>query len=349
MKKQQRMLSNVEISSFCEQMAMILKSGVSILEGLSIMLEDAPPGEGQGILSDLYQAFGQYGQLAPSLEAAKVFPAYMVGMVRLGETAGRLDAVMDALILYYGREEDIARGIRSAISYPLIMIGMMLVIVVVLMVNVMPVFAQVFAQLGAEMTGFSRAILEMGLSMNRYAAVFVVLLILLLATIFYLCKVPRGRAAMARFASKFFLTRKLNEKIALARFASGLSMTIASGLDGEHSLCLVADITENPALKKKIAVAQTLMAKGCSFPDALHEAALFSGIYGKILAIGHKSGTLDKAMDRIAGQYNDEVDTAINGMLAVLEPTLVAILSIIVGIILLSVMFPLLGIMSTIG
>lgn len=349
MKKQQRMLSNVEISSFCEQMAMILKSGVSILEGLSIMLEDASPGEGQRILSSLYQAFGQYGQLAPALEAAKVFPAYMVGMVRLGETAGRLDAVMDALTLYYGREEDIARGVRSAISYPLIMIGMMLVIVVVLMVNVMPVFAQVFAQLGAEMAGFSRAILEMGLSMNRYAAVFVVLLILLLATIFYLCKVPRGRAAMASFSSKFFLTRKLNEKIALARFAGGLSMTIASGLDGEHSLSLVADITENPGLKKKITVAQTLMAQGSSFPDALHEAALFSGIYGKILAIGHKSGTLDTAMDRIASQYNDEVDTAIDGMLSVLEPTLVAVLSIIVGIILLSVMFPLLGIMSTIG
>ncbi|MGL4546685.1 type II secretion system F family protein, partial [Eubacterium aggregans] len=89
----------------------ILKSGVSILEGLSIMLEDASPGEGQRILSALYQAFGQYGQLAPALDAAEVFPAYMVGMVRLGETAGRLDAVMDALTLYYGREEDIARGV----------------------------------------------------------------------------------------------------------------------------------------------------------------------------------------------------------------------------------------------
>lgn len=91
------------------------------------------------------------------------------------------------------------------------------------------------------------------------------------------------------------------------------------------------------------------MDEGESFAPALHQAGIFSGIYGKMLSIGEKSGSLDDAMNKIALQYDDEVDAAIDRMLAVLEPTLVAVLSIIVGLILLSVMFPLLSIMSSIG
>ncbi len=268
-------LTHLEVCTFCEQMAMILHSGISILEGLS---------------------------------------------------------------------DAIAQGVKSAVTYPLIMIGMMLLIVVVLLVKVMPIFNQVFLQLGTEMTGFSRGILTLGTVLSQYAAVFILLLALLLGAILYLSKSHKGRRLAKTWAAHFILTRGLNEKIAMGRFAAGLAMTIASGLSGEESLSLAAQITEHPAILAKLTQAQAAMAQGQSLSEALLSAHLFSGVYAKVLSIGDKSGSMDEAMDQIATQYSEEVDQSIEGTLSVLEPTLVAILSVMVGLILLSVMFPLLGI-----
>lgn len=96
------------------------------------------------------------GRLDQALEETKVFPEYLIRMTQIGEETGTLDEVMESLAEHYDREEAIRRSVRSAISYPLLMIGMMLVIIIILMTKVMPVFDQVFRQFGQEMTGFSR-------------------------------------------------------------------------------------------------------------------------------------------------------------------------------------------------
>lgn len=342
-------LNNTEIAAFCSQMAMIIKAGISTDEGIMIMMEDMKNPDTQSILQTISGGLMAGLPFSEALKTSGVFPSYLIEMVRLGELSGKLDDVLDSLTVYYSREESIAKGIKSAVTYPLIMIGMMVVIIVVLMVQVMPVFNQVFTMLGTEMTGFAGAVLNAGSVMSRYAAVFIAILALLAGGLFYLSKTEKGRKHFSHFIVHFALTRRLNEKIALSRFANGLSMTLSSGLNPDQCLDLVDSITDHPVLKAKIVCCRQAMTEGESFPAALHQAKLFSGIYDRILAIGDKSGNMDDAMNRIAVRYSDEVDDAIEHMLSILEPTLVAIISIIVGLILLSVMFPLLGIMSNIG
>lgn len=347
--KNAKPLSNNEIAAFCDQMAMIVKAGIPTDEGILIMLEDTQAKGGQAILKEISGALNTGLSFSDSLKAAGVFPTYVLEMIRLGEMTGKLDNVLDSLAVYYSREEAIAKGVKSAITYPLIMIGMMLLIIIVLMVQVMPVFNQVFIQLGAEMTGFSQGILAAGNVIRQYALVFVAILAVILGLAMYFSKSPAGRKKFGHFAARFVMTRKLNEKIALSRFANGLSMTISSGLDTDQCLDLVESITEHPTIKTKIGLCRKALEQGESFAAALHQAGLFSGIYDSILAVGGKSGNMDEAMGRIAVQYSNEVDDSIEHTLAILEPTLVAIIAVIVGMILLSVMFPLLGIMSNIG
>ena len=173
---QQGKLTNLEIASFCSEMAMILKSGISSLEGVDLLREDAQTKAEKELLDEIYQSVMDTGRLDQALEETKVFPEYLIRMTQIGEETGTLDEVMESLAEHYDREEAIRRSVRSAISYPLLMIGMMLVIIIILMTKVMPVFDQVFRQFGQEMTGFSRGILLAGNALSRYSAVFAVLL-----------------------------------------------------------------------------------------------------------------------------------------------------------------------------
>lgn len=342
-------LSNNELTTFCSQMALILRSGISSTEGLSIMLEDAPEDEGRRILQNVLEEMEMTGNLYSSLEKSGVFPAYLCNMVEIGEQSGRLDDVMSSLAAHYEREESIARNIKNAITYPLVMIVMMLAVVLVLITKVMPVFEQVFQQLGTGLTGFSGSIMSLGQVMNRYALVFVLIAAAAAALFFYFSCTSKGKEQIQHFSRTFVLTRGLSEKIATARFASGMALSLGSGLDTDQSLEMTAKLTEHPVIQKKIESAQNLIQEGSGFSDALLEAGIFSGLHARMITIGFRTGAMDDVMSQIAEQYDEEVNERIIGVVAKLEPTLVAILSVVVGMILLSVMLPLMGIMSSIG
>lgn len=126
-------------------------------------------------------------------------------------------------------------------------------------------------------------------------------------------------------------------------------MSLSAGLDVDESMNLVSDLVEQERLKNKVAICREKLAEGAGFAVAMAEAGIFSGMHAHMMQIGFRTGSLDEVMRKVADQYEEEADTAIQNTLSVLEPTLVAVLAVIVGIILLSVMLPLVGIMSGIG
>ena len=169
MNKKQQPFFNPELSGFCSQMAMILHSGISPLEGITIMLEDSTSDREKDILQQILDTLQETADFSLSLKETSLFPSYLVHMVQIGEETGTLDEVMSALSEHYEREDSIAKSIRNAVTYPMIMIGMMLVVILVLLVKVMPIFNQVFVQLGTEMTGFSGALMHIGNAISRYS------------------------------------------------------------------------------------------------------------------------------------------------------------------------------------
>ena len=138
--------------------------------------------------------------------------------------------------------------------------------------------------------------------------------------------------------------------MAVSKFSAGMALTLGSGLDVEQSLEMTLRLVEHPEISKRIESCLDMMkTEQLNFAQALSKTGIFTGIYARMISIGYKTGALDSLMEKIAATYEEEIDQRLARLISVLEPTLVVILSVIVGLILLSVMLPLLGIMSGIG
>ena len=343
------LLTPTELSAFCAQITMVLKAGIGIGEGVGVMLEDVKNLQSRETLTVIHEKVMGGAPFFKALEAVGVFPEYLINMTEIGEKTGKLDDVMDSLVAYYEREEAISQSIKSAVRYPMVMIAIMLLVIGVVVVRVLPVFNEVFRDLGSEMTGFARTVMDMGSSIGAYSMAFVIALAALVAAFLLIRGTSGGRARWQAFTAKFPLTRSFYSKIASGRFASAMSLMLSSGFDPDESLDMVYRLTDNPVVKNKIDICRTQLAEGFTFSDALVHAELFSGIYARMVTVGFKTGSIDTVMKKLAERYENDIDIRISGIISILEPTLVAVLSIIVGLILLSVMLPLMGVMSSIG
>ncbi len=342
-------LSASELSAFCAQLALITKAGIPAQEGISIMMEDADDARTRELLQSVLDKLEEGEPLHSGLAQTGRFPKYMLDMIGIGEQSGRLDEVLDSLTAYYERSQSISRSVKSAVTYPLVMIAIMVVVIGILIGKVLPVFNQVFQQLGSEMSAFAQGIMRFGEVLSRYSAVIIGVILGLTAAWLILRRTAGGRAFLSGLFSSFFATRRIAAKVAAGRFASAMSMMLSSGLDVDQSLDMAANLVDDIKTQEKISRMKQQMAQGASFAEALLETQLFSSVYARMITVGFKTGSADAVMKKIADWYEEEIDETISKLLGVLEPTLVAVLSVIVGMILLSVMLPLMGIMSSIG
>ncbi len=349
MKKKQKMLTSSEIASFCDQTALLIQSGILPVECMDILLSDTHTKEGKEILQTVRDVCGVGEPFSEGLARTGVFPDYCLHLISLGEESGNLDTCLRSLSEYYTKDDNIRSGIRSAVSYPLIMIGMMFAVIYVLVSRVLPIFNQVFSELGSEISGFAASLMSIGSTLNRYS--YVLLILIGGAILFYFAslKIPFFKNACRRFLNWLPLTRDFNEKYACQRFASGMAMTMSSGIDTYSSLDMAANLVDNPKMQERIKSCKDQIKAGSTLPEALAGAHIFSNLHSRMIAIGFRSGNIDAVMQGIADSYEQETDKKIQSIIAVLEPTLVIILSIIVGMILLSFILPLMGIMSSIG
>ncbi len=347
--KTQKKLTNEELASFCSQVAVMLKAGITPIEGLRILLSDTDDPKSKNLLQAIIDQITEGNSFAESLTEVGVFPNYVLNTLKLGEEAGNIDEVMSSLADYYERETQISENVRSAVTYPLIMIGMMLLVIIILITKVLPIFNQVYVQLGSEMTGFAAGLMNFGNALKSYSVVFIAILVIIVAAFIFFSKSQMGRDLSRKIFISLPITRKFYDNIAAGRFASGTAIAMTAGLDTFESLDLVSKLVENEKISQKIDVCRNAILEGEGFAEAIKIAGIFSNVNTRMVAVGFKSGEIEKVMLKIADEYDRKSEKKINEIISIIEPTLVIILSVVVGLILLSVILPLMGIMSTIG
>lgn len=342
-------LNNDEMALFCDQMAMILKAGITPHEGLMDMLEDTESKEGKELIQIMLDKCELGASFYDSVLESNVFPKYALDMIKIGEKSGNLEEVMRSLAFHYRREENIKQGIKNAVTYPFIIVLMMLAVILVLVVKVLPIFNKVFIQLGTQMTGFSNAMLHVGTTISNYSTLLVGIVILFIGIYLYMTVIPNGIALRIKLFSKMKLTRGIYDKIAAGRFAAGMSLSMYAGLDMDEGMEMMEELVDNPEFAKKVKKCRELSASGYTFSDSLAIAEVFPSKYSRIVSVGYKTGSTENALEKVATIYEEEVDNKMSSIISFLEPTLVIVLSIIVCLILLSVMLPLMAIMTGIG
>ena len=196
-----------ETALFCTQAGLLLKAGIPLGDGLASLTEEGT-GAGRELLRRIADTARETGSLYEAVRQAGVFPSYMVHMIRIGETAGKLEEVLDSLSLYYEREARLRGAVRSAVLYPLILILLMAAVIAVLVVAVMPIFSSVLADLGAEASA-NTGMVSTGVVIGRCALVVVAVLLALLVAMLLLSLSAKGRQALMSLSSRLPVLRRL--------------------------------------------------------------------------------------------------------------------------------------------
>lgn len=343
-------LSNDYLSAFCLQISLLLHAGIPIGDGLHMLSEDEENLQVRELLQSVCEQVDDGIQISEALERSGCFPDHVIYMTKTGEETGRTEASFKALADYYEDQRKLSERIRSAIFYPVILLILMLLIIGVLLVRVLPIFHTVYQQLGGNMTGIAAGLLQLGNVLRALLPVIGVIMAVavIIVMIFYFS--DNLREKLTGWVRKHFGDRGILHKVGMARFASALSMGMMSGLAIEDAMRTAMSFNERSE-KVRAGYEQCIQSleQGEPLAEALKKADVFPALYCRMLSLGVKSGAGDDIMAEIARRLDDDASRSINGAVAKIEPTIVIATSIMVGVILLSVMIPLMNIMASIG
>ena len=345
-----RILSNEYVSAFCLEMSLLLHSGIGTEDGLYLLADDETDKKTKEMLKGMAQVVGEGRPFSEAIREAGCFPKYVGDMIDTGEMTGRLEQSFRALADYYERQVQISNQIRSAIVYPVILMVLMLVIIVVLLVKVLPIFNRVYEQLGGTMNATAQLLLSFGNTLGNIMPVLCVILGVIVVLAAVLSGSTAARTAFLNLYKKLFGNLGLTRRMAESRFSSAMAMGMASGLNIEESFRTAMKFQDTtPKVQERYNACLERLERGEPLADSFKEEKILEASYCRILDLGAKSGTSDDAMAEIARRMDDAVQMEIERKVGKIEPTIVIITSVLVGIILIAVMLPLVNIMSSIG
>ena len=338
-----------EVAAFCRQIAYLLGAGIPPDGAMIILAEDAESPAEQEKLGRMAEKASAGQPLHRTMEEEGDFPVYVVKMARVAQETGTLESVMNSLADYYERENSLAKTIRNAVTYPLVMVFMLLTVLFILLTRVMPIFEGVYQQLGTQLSPITKTAVQLGTVVTGFLMGLILLLAIAVGVFYWIS----GRKDSAGFAERIlsFLKEKnrISSLLAKRRFSSILANVLSAGLDPEKAVELSLEVIHHRRTREKLLRLQRNLAEGLSFYESLRQADLLSSLDLQMVKVGSHSGKTDQVFRELAAGYETEADEVLEGIIARFEPTMVVVLALVVGLILLAVMMPLVGIMAAIG
>ena len=338
-----------EISAFCMEVSMLLDAAISLDEGVYTMAADAANKEEKELLTKIAGELESGTPFPEALDMAKAFPPYVINMSRVGQETGTLDIVMKSLAEYYSKESHMAKSIRSALTYPVLMVFVLVLVFFVLLTKVMPIFEDIYEQVGAQLSDTAKAAIDIG---GVISGVIIIVILVLAAGALVMSLMSRKGHSVSWAEN---LTSMVLERSSIAmavskrRFAAAMALTVKSGLEMSKGLEMAEALITQKKTKESAAKCTAHFSETADFYASVKEAGMFTGMELQMVRVGAKAGRLDTTMDQLADRYEQQADDAIDNIIGRFEPTMVAVLAVVVGLVLFSVMMPLVGIMSSIG
>jgi type IV pilus assembly protein PilC len=343
-------LSFPQLSAFCLEVSLFLRAGISINDGLHMLKQDDNNINSRKLLDELLNKTEKGYPFSEALKEVGGFPENMVEKVMLAEKTGKLESTMRSLSDYYARQHRLSVSIKNAVFYPIILLSIMLVVIAVIVTQVLPIFNNVFNQMGAQMSPFAVSLMEFGQALSSVSFVLFVLIGIIIILLILSFVVPKLRMTFIRFFQRIFGDKGVFRRISSARFAFAMAVSLESGIDTDASLIMAGTVAgSGEKLMSRVLQCKQLLAQGIKLGEALTASEVFTSKNSRLISLAERTGTLPEVMHTIAERTEESVRDEIDSIVSKVEPTLVILTSIIVGVILLSVMLPLVSIMSTIG
>lgn len=342
-------LTHGEIAGLCRRLALLLHAGIGVADGMFLLAEEENE-EMKALLLSIGEALDAGKPLSEAMVQSGAFSGSVTGMVQMGEQSGRMEDVLTALAAFYEQRSRSSSQIRQALTYPAVLLALMLVVIGVLLIKVLPVFDQVYASLGSGLTGVAAGLLHAGQLLEAALPVLFALLVTAVAAVLlYAYCAPVRRKADAWYAARFGdrgIARKFNN----ANFARALAMGLSSALPLEDAVELSGKLLEDtPEASARCRRCSEALRSGMALQKAMQEAGFLPPAESRMLAVGLRQGGSDLVMADIADRLLTDAQESLERTIAKAEPAMVLAASVLVGLILLAVMLPLMNIMAAIG
>ncbi|MGA7226270.1 MAG: type II secretion system F family protein [Candidatus Acidiferrales bacterium] len=332
-----------ELAVFTRQFSVMIDAGLPLVQCLEILAGQQENKIFQKVLTGVRASVEGGASLANSMKQyEKVFDALYYNMVDAGETGGILDTILQRLSSYIEKNVKLKRAVKSAMIYPIAVLGIAGGVIILLLWKVVPIFTQLFNGLGVDLPLPTRVVIAISSFIGSiYGFVILVAVVGTVVALKVWYGTPTGRMALDATILKIPLVGPLMRKISVARFTRTLGTLISSGVPILEGLDITARTSGNAVVEKAIIQTRKAVEAGRSLVDPLKETDVFPGMVTQMIGVGEQTGAMDAMLQKIADFYEDEVDAAVKDLLTAMEPLMIVVLGVVVGGIVISMYLPL--------
>jgi type IV pilus assembly protein PilC len=333
-----------DLAVFCRQAATMIEAGIPLLQCLNILTQQTESKKLREILKAVIMDIENGKSLSEAFRIhQRYLPGIFIDMLTAGEVSGTLDQAMDRLANQFEKDHELKEKIKSAMTYPLVIGAFAFLAMVILLVVVVPIFVEIFEQVGAELPLPTRIMLGVSKACTNFWYLILPAPLLLYFGLKSFAATDRGKVITDRLLLKLPVYGKLTQKTITARFARTLATLLKSGVPLMQSLETVENVVGNTQVTKIIKAARENIKEGENMSPILLNASFFPPMAVNMIAIGEESGALDALLEKVAIYYEQEVETLVAKLSSVIEPLMIAGVGIMVGFIAVSIYLPLFG------
>lgn len=315
------------------QLAAMLTSGLTLVKALDILCREQESEAARNVWRDVYENVQKGESFSDALEVhGSVFPTLFSAMVGAGEASGSLDVIMQRLSDYYANQNKISNTIKSAMVYPIILVVLTIAVVIGVFVFIMPAFTDLYED-PADMPFLTKVMVAIGKFLVNYWFIVIGLIVVGTFVIIYSLKLPDVRLKWDRFIIKGPGFGKLVVKIYTARFAQTMASLYSSGLPMVECLKRSSDTLNNSYITMKFRDIVDEVKSGETLSSSIQRADIFDSMFCSIIYVGEEAGALDEILEKTADYYDEEADSAVKRLCALLEPVMLIVLGVIIGLV----------------
>lgn len=346
----QRKVKTDHLVIFSRQLATMVDSGIPIAAALDVLADQT---EDRGFKQMLRKIRMDIEAGASLSEATarhpKAFSEFFVNMIRAGESSGRLDEILDRVATYVEKISALQRKVQASLFYPAFVSLLAFGITTFLIVVIVPKFKEIFTTLGGRLPTPTLLLLAFSDFMAKYLVYEVVGLILAIAAARAYIHTPAGRLWFDQMSLRVPIIGKLLQKVVIARFSRTLGTLVKSGVPILGALEIVAKTAGNKVVERAVNAARASIKEGENIADPLMQSKVFPSMVTRMIAVGEKTGELEKMLGKIADFYESEVDAAVTALTSLIEPLVIAVLGVVIGGIVIALFLPVFKISTLVG
>jgi len=330
-----------DIIIFCRQFSTMIDAGLPIIQCLDILYSQQENITFKKMLRDIKESVESGQTLAEALKKyPDQFDNLFVNMVAAGESGGILDVILRRLSAYMEKAAKLKRQVKGAMTYPTVTLGIAILVVAVILVFVIPVFEEMFADFGKALPIPTQVVVNASRFVKAKILYIVVACILFFIAFRRFYKTEKGRALIDDLMIKLPVIGILIRKVAVARFTRTMGTMLASGVAILEALDIVAKTAGNKTIETAIYKVRSGIAEGQTIADPLAESKVFPPMVVSMIAVGESTGAIDAMMEKIADFYEEEVDQAVENLTALIEPFMLVFLGVTIGGLVVSMYLP---------